>query len=180
VLRRLLCLVGLVVGISLIVVAPPAGATLSPECEGSATLFNDGKSFEINAKATGTQTIPRKADVVYRGSIDLPSGKEYTHQGSAKLKVLFTEIKLSTWEWQGDTSAVATDGTTSYDLDLPAGLLGGVKGTVTGGHTQGGITCKGNVDIQIDGSAVNAASVGAGALAAAGAAGLGMAARGKR
>lgn len=178
-LRRLLCLIGLVVGIGLVAGATPAGASLSDACEGTATLSDEGETFSVNAKFPGTQKIPRKAAVAYQGSIDLSPGQEYTYSGAAKLKVFFTEIKLSTWEWSGDTEKVATDGTTSYDLDLPAGLLGGVKGTVTGSHTQGGITCTGNVPIQIGGSAVNAASIGTGALAAAGAAGLGMAARGK-
>ena len=159
--------------------AGPAGASLSPECDASAVLTGDDSTVNVDPKTTDRVKIPRKADVNYQGSIALPAGSQYTHSGEVVLEVAFMEIGLESWEWSGDTDKVSSVGTTDYDLDLPAGLLGGIKAKATGSHTQGGITCTGSLQIVIEGNALNAASGASAAITAAGAGGLALAALGK-
>lgn len=176
-LRRLVLVAGLAGG-TVLLVAAPVGAVLSPECDGSAEIQGDDLTVTVDGSTTERVTLPRKADVIrYQGSIDLPPGEEYTHGGGADLDSPFGS--LQSWSWGGETKKVATSGTTSYDLDLPAGILGGVKVHVSGSHTQGGITCTGSFDGTIGGSAVNPGSLGSAAVTAVAAAGLGLAAFGK-
>lgn len=176
VLRRLAAAAGMALGVVL-VLSSPSHATLSPQCDASATLRGDDFTTRVNAKTTSRVKIPRKADVNYNGSIRLPAGEQYSYAGRVKLKLAIGNVEA--WSWSGDTDKVQTAGTDSYDLDLPAGLLGGVKGKASGSHTQGGVTCVGSVNVEIEGSPVNAGSVASAAVTAAGAAGLVMAARGK-
>lgn len=157
--------------------AGPAFATIDGPCTASATLEGDDFTTTVDADTTGRVKIPRAAEVSYEGTIDLPEGEEYTHSGQAVLDVPLADVEF--WGWSDETTNVGTDGNESYDLDLPAGLLGGVKGKASGFHTQGGITCTGSLDVEIDGSPVNAGSIASAVGTLAAGAGLLAAARGK-
>lgn len=176
-------------GFSLLLFAGPAGASLSPECTASGVISgDDGTSVAVDAESTERYKIPRAADVDYEGSITVASpSDEMPYSGGISLDVApgldlipgLDDPTIETWSWGGDTDKVSTADSTTYDLDLPAGLLGGLKATASGSHTQAGTTCSGSIDVEIAGSAVNAASLGSAAVSAAAAAGLGLAARGK-
>lgn len=186
-MRTFLVVAG-VVGVALFVSAAPAGAVINGPCSGSADLLgDDGSATSVDGDTAERVTIPRSADVTYRGSIAISPEDDMPISGSVTLEVaagldripFLDDPEISSWSWDGTTDEVQTQGETSYDLDLPADLGGGVKGTASGSHTQAGVTCTGSLDVQIGGSAVNPASVGAAALTAGGAAGLALAALGK-
>lgn len=186
-MRKFLVAAG-IVGVALFA-ATPASAAIDGPCTASADLLgDDGSAASVDADTTARVTIPRAADVSYRGSITVPeAGDDMPYSGSVTLDVAagldlipgLDDPEIASWSWGGDTDETRTEGTTDYDLDLPADLGGGVKATATGSHTQAGVTCNGSLDITVGGSAANPASVGAGALAAAGAAGLAFSAMGK-
>ncbi len=186
-MRKFLVAVG-VVGVALFASAAPASAVINGPCTGSADLLgDDGSAASVDGDTAERVTIPRSADVNYRGSIaispedDMPVSGSITLEVAAGLDLIpgLDDPTVGSWDWDGTTDQVQTQGQTSYDLDLPADLGGGVKGTASGSHTQAGVTCTGSLDVQIGGSAVNPASVGAAALAAGGATGLALAALGK-
>ena len=178
-MRRSLTLLAAPAVLWVLLSAAPASASLSPECDASATLVGEDFTTQVDPKASDRVKIPRAADVQYDGRIQLPEGQQYTYSGAVKLKVAFMELDLASWDWGGDTQSVSASGTTDYDLDLPAGLLGGVKAKASGSHTQGSITCTGSLDIAIDGNAVNAASAASAVVTAGGAAGLALAGLGR-
>lgn len=188
-MRKFLVATG-VVGVALFASAAPASAVINGPCSASADLLgDDGSATSVDGATTERVTIPRSADVTYRGSITVPEpSDDMPYSGSVTLDVaagldlipFLDDPEISSWAWGGTTDQTRVDdGRTSYDLDLPADLGGGVKATATGSHTQAGATCTGSLDIAIGGSAANPASVGAGALTAAGAAGLAFSAMGK-
>jgi hypothetical protein len=187
--KRFLALLGatgLAFGLALFP-ALPAGAAVTGGCSGSALL--DGATIDaiVTTEAAGRVTIPREANVQYRGSVPLSEGgEELPYDGEVVLDLAppFSwfaggDPTVSSWSWGGSTTSTATEGSTSYDLDLPADLLGGVKATASGHHNQGPVQCVGSVDLEIEGSAVNAASLAAGALTVLSGAGLGFAALGR-
>ncbi len=188
-MRKFLVAAG-VVGVALFASAAPASAVIDGPCTGSADLLgDDGSATSVDGDTAERVTIPRSADVSYRGSITVPEpSDEMPHSGSVTLDVaagldlipFLDDPEFSSWSWDGTTDQVQTQGETSYDLDLPADLGGGIKGTARGSHTQAGVTCTGSLDITVGGSAANPASAGAAALTAAGAAGLAVSALGKR
>lgn len=187
-MRRLLACSGMAIGVSLVFGGGIAGATLSPQCQASGTITGDDISVTVDAASGERFTIPRAGSVDYEGSIDVASPSEdMPYSGSIQLEVAggldlipgLDDPEIGSWSWSGETDETSTAGTETYDLDLPLDLLGGIKATATGDHTQAGTTCSGNVKVKIGGSAVNAGSLGSAALTVAGGAGLAMAARGK-
>lgn len=161
----------------LVATAGPAGATIDGPCTASATLIGDDFTTTVDGDTADRVKIPRRADVQYQGAIDLPEGQQYTHSGEATLDVPFIDVEF--WSWGDDTENVSSDGRESYDIDLPAGVLGGVKGKASGFHTQGGKTCTGALQVEIGGSVLNVGSGAAAVATAAAGAGLLAAARGK-
>lgn len=187
-LRRLLAATGLALAIGILAFARPAGAVINGPCDASAQLDGEDLDVVVDADTTGRVTIPREANVTYQGSIAIPHpGDDMPYSGQVTLDVApgldlipgLDDPTISSWSWGGDTDNIDTTGSESYDLDLPADLGGGVKGTASGSHTQAGVTCTGSIDVEIDGSVLNPFSVGSAVVTAAGAAGLGLAARGK-
>lgn len=185
-MRKFLVATGIIV--TALFAATPASAAINGPCTASADLLgDDGSATSVDADTTARVTIPRAADVTYRGSITVPEADDMLYSGSVTLDVAagldlipgLDDPEIASWSWGGDTDETRTEGTTDYDLDLPADLGGGVKATATGSHTQAGVTCTGSLDITVGGSAANPASIGAGALTAAGAAGLAFSAMGK-
>lgn len=184
---RRMAIVGGLVGMALLVTSGSAHATIDGPCTASADLDGQDLDVSVDAGTAGRVTIPREADVIYRGEISIPAEDDMSYSGAVTLEVApgldlipgLDDPTIASWSWGGDTDNVQTTGAESYDLDLPADIGGGVKATASGSHSQANATCTGELDVKIAGSALNPASVGSAALAAAGAAGLGLAAVGK-
>lgn len=186
--KRLLALSGLLALGWLLLGASPAGAVINGPCDAGANLDGEDVDAVVDVNTAGRVTIPREANVTYQGSISIPNPSEdMPYSGHVNLDVAplldiipgLDDPTIASWSWGGDTDSTSTQGNTDYDLDLPAGLGGGIDFTATGSHTQAGVTCTGSLDGEIEGSVVNPASVASAVLTALGGAGLGFAALGK-
>jgi hypothetical protein len=168
-----------------LVLAPPAAAEIEGPCEGQAVLTptdGGGPTVDVDGATDARVTIPRSADVEYSGSIAIPNPTEdMPHSGEVVLVLpsILPDVTVASWSWSDTTDATETTGSTSYDIDLPAGVLGAVQGTAEGNHTQAGVSCTGSLEIEIDGSAVNAGSIGSAVGTVLAGAGMVLAARGR-
>lgn len=150
--------VGAAVGAAALVGAP-AGATTNGKCTAAAT-FSDGHTVDADQD---TAKIPKRDTVNWRGSMSVPAGQEMAYAGhiSIKLPVGSYEIR----SWSGTTKKNASGGTDSYDIPK---AIPGMKGTVSGSHTQAGVTCSGSMEVEIEGGAGVAGAVSVGGTAATG------------
>jgi len=129
-----------------VLTAGAAQAQLAGPYTGTGTI--NGKVY--NPKVQNSVTVPRAAEVHWRGTVT-GSGKR-TIEGKVYLKLPppFGKIVVGNGSWDGPSSRYANSGV--YTYDLPAVLVG-PKFTVFGHHSERGtVVCTGTIDVQITGS----------------------------
>ena len=152
-----------------------AHAGLNGNCEASGDFVDGTKAdgpFTIDAKDVGSETIviPRSDAVNWSGAVEAPA-EERSYSGSISLKLpLGKTIEIDSWS--GTSARESNSGTKEYDL--PSAIPAGITYTVSGEHTEPGVTCKGSVKVMIEGGTFDS-PVAPGALGLTAATGIGMA-----
>lgn len=176
---RLGCAAAIAVAVP-VLLAAPAGASLTGDCAATGRLLGQGRSYD--AKSVDKVTLPLEDEVEWTGSVaggdDEGDGPERQIQGEVRLKmppgVPFAEITLGTWGPKNSTRYANGD---TYDYSLPS-ILGGATVTLSGEHLESGTeVCSGSVEIELEGSFGNPALYGSLVITALSAAGLVVAAR---
>jgi len=156
-----------IAGIFVIAGSSPAGATVSPECQGNGQFVKLGKTY--HASDTGVDVIDRVDDVNWDGSITGTTGNQ-PYSGKIEVELPPPFGKVSVDSWSGTTDSTSNSGTKHYDL--PGFVPANVEFEVSGSHTQGPITCTGSVKLKIEGSGLGPFSLATLALTLAFGAGL--------
>ncbi len=173
--------VGVGAVIALLLVAAPAGAEITSDtigCSGSATVTGDDGSEVTVDVADRSAKIPRGDGALWKAATNRVT---HDHAGSVDLELGPLSINLGRWGPTGNDE----NGSTQEGLkDIPALVrqFPSVKWKVTGFHKGIEGQCKGEVTVEMEGSAASTAAAGVAGLAgtAAAAAGLVQAARPKR
>lgn len=170
--RRVLIIGSVATGIALgalALLASPVGAAVTGPCSGSATITGDDFETERVTEASNKVRVPAEGAVDYEGRIGVPRTQDMPYEGNVKLKLpLGTTITIR--DWDGTTDKVRDMGSDTFSI--PETVLGSVKVAGEVNHTQSGVTCKWEGEVEIDAGIGVAA---AGSAAGTGAAGVGMA-----
>jgi hypothetical protein len=163
-----------------VLLAAPAGASLTGDCSATGRLLGQGRSYD--AKSVDRVTLPLEDEVAWEAGVaggdDAGEGPERQIQGEIRLKmppgVPFGEITLGDWGPEPSTRYANAD---TYDYSLPS-ILGGATVHLSGEHLEGGAeVCSGSVEIEFEGSFGNPLLYGSLVITALSAAGLVVAAR---
>jgi hypothetical protein len=163
-----------------VVLAAPAGASLTGDCAATGRLLGQGRSYD--AASVDHVTLPLEDEVEWQGSVaggdDGGEGPERQIQGEVRLKmppgVPFGEITLGDWGPKQSTRYANGD---TYEYSFPS-ILGGATVNLSGEHLEGGAeVCAGSVEIELEGSSGNPLLYGSLVITALSAAGLVVAAR---
>lgn len=154
------------VAAALLMLAEPAGASLSGPCEAKGTFTpaagasGPATPFTVDAKtASGAIEVPDEASVAWEGRIG--DGRETEPRAtSGAVSVVLPPVvdslfggSAELYTWGGDdTTATAKAGTKTYDI--PAIVPAGAKIVVSGAHTDTLGTCSGTVTLKLAGSAL--------------------------
>jgi len=148
-----------VLGAALMFIPMPAASAapgnVSGPCSGTGDFVKSGHHY--TAADSGVDTIPRTDDVKWAGQISGPTG-ELAYAGHIELQLPPPFGSLSIDSWSGKTDATSNSGTKHYDI--PGAVPAHVEFEVKGVHAQGSFSCSGSVKLKIDGSSVNAFSIG--------------------
>lgn len=136
-------------GLFVLIDAFPSGATVNPsdKCLGKAHFVKSGHDY--SADDAGVDKIPRVDDVQWFGAIAVPPvDSAYSGHIDVELPPPFGSVSVDSWS--GTTDSVSNTGTKHYDI--PGFVPANVEFSVSGSHSQGGITCSGSVKLAIEGS----------------------------
>jgi hypothetical protein len=137
-------------GFVVVVVAAPAGASLTGGCQASGTQLQSGKSYD--AVTTDFARIPRTGDVKWKGSVPVPATKRLA-VGEVQVKFPWPvgDVEIGHWGKDGKrTGSNANAGTYHYDFPV---LIAGVKTLVHGRDQEPtGVLCQGSVVVQVAGT----------------------------
>ena len=141
---------GAIVLTAVLVMAAPAGASLTGRCQASGTLVSRGTPTRTyDPKTVDTATIPRKGDVHWRVATGV--GGDRTATGEVRIKFPPPVGTVTLGEWGKNGKQVGRPGNAGvYHYDLPS-LIAGIKVPVSGEHHEPGIDCAGAVVVQIKG-----------------------------
>ena len=144
-------LIRVLVAVAIVALVPlltttAAYAQLAGPCTATGTI--NGKVY--NAKVVNSVTVPRAAEVHWRGTISGSGKRNIEGKVYLKLPPPFGNVVVGNGSWNGPSSRYANSDV--YTYDLPAVLVG-PKFTLFGHHAEGGtIVCTGSVVVQISGS----------------------------
>ena len=137
-------------GLVVVVIAAPAGASLSGGCAASGTIVQNGKSYD--AVTTNFARIPRAGDVKWKGSVPVPATKRLA-VGEVQVRFPWPigDVEIGHWGKDGKrTGSNANAGT--YHYDFPT-LIAGIKVLVHGRDQEpSGVVCRGAVVVQVQGT----------------------------
>jgi hypothetical protein len=135
---------------TLLLVAAPAGASLTGACQASGTLVSKGTPTRTyDPKVVDQATIPRTGAVHWRVSTGVAGDRAATGKVGIKFPPPVGTVALG--EWGKNGKKVGRPGNSGvYHYSLPA-LLEGIKVPVTGEHHEPGINCAGAVVVQLKG-----------------------------
>jgi hypothetical protein len=151
-MKRLSRCVGalLIAGTAVSAGAAPASAALTGGCKAAGTQVETSKTYQ--AVTTDFAKIPRTGDVKWSGSVPVPATKRLA-VGEVQVKFPWPvgDVEIGHWGKDGKmTGSNANAGT--YKYDFPA-TLEGIKVLVHGRDQEpSGVTCKGAVVVQLDGT----------------------------
>jgi hypothetical protein len=135
---------------TLLLGASPAGASLTGACTASGTVVSPGTpNRTYNPKTVDKVTIPRKGRVRWRGATGVSGDRVATGEVRIKLPPPIGNITIGEWGKNGKKiGRPANSGVYRYSF---SSLLAGIKVPVSGEHHEPGITCAGQVVVQIKG-----------------------------
>ena len=146
-LVRLLAATGVAAAIPLLMAAP-AGASLSGPCEASGTLRSHGKTYD--AKTVDEAEIPREDDVDWSGQVPGDGGQRNI-SGFVKVDLPAPLPDPQVGKWDGPSSLYNNSGT--YHYEFPS-VLEGFDIRVYGTHTDAGFECSGEVTVKLEGGGI--------------------------
>jgi hypothetical protein len=127
----------------------------SDKCIGTGDFVKSGHHY--TAADTGVDEIPRVDDVKWAGQIAVPPvDSPYSGHIEVELPPPFGSVSIDSWS--GTTDSVQNSDTRHYDI--PGFVPANVEFSVSGSHTQGGITCSGSVKLVIEGSTFGPFAIG--------------------
>lgn len=152
-MRRTLGLLGFAILTSATVglLAAPAGASLTGDCEAGGTLMSDGVPYNA-AELPDEVIVQAKDSVMWHGSAGDggdAEGKGPERQIKGEVVVDFPFGSVTVGDWDESSTTYSNAGT--YDWDV-SDLLAGIPIPVSGYHEELGIRCDGSGVVKIDGT----------------------------
>ena len=160
----------LLIGFAVLAMPGTAGATISGPCQASGDFATTGL---VDASQTSA-SISDEDEVHWAGAIEIPNPTDnMSYSGSITLKAPPPVGEITIDSWDGETDKISNSGNRHYDFSAYPPF----KATVSGSHTQAGVTCSGSIELEVGGSlgAIGLASLGLTVVSGAGLVFAGMA-----